>query len=613
MSALTQKSRQLFKSIRQFIKKNSLDPLPIRHTIKAYNRQKASSDLKAALNVSLLALPQGMAYAAVAGLPIYYGIIAAGLAAIVAPFFASSQFTIQGPTNNTAFMVFSFFAAADPNVRENIMLYMPLLIFMVGIISVFGALLKIADLLQYVSRSVLVGYITGAALMIMNGQLKHIFGVADHLHARTFLASLRELASSWQYFQASPLILGTATLILYLTLNKFFPKLPNFALTLIISTLAALALTRYVPGFHVETFLPLKTDQLTPSLPYFDSHNVSMLFGIAFAVAFLANLENSIMAKNLGSRTGHRPDVNQDMFAVGIANLACSVIAPVPSSGSLTRSALNYEAGAKTCIASIYCGLICLAGFGVLAAFPIVENIPKPSLAALVIGIAISLIKWKNIRICLRSTNDDAIVVIVTFLATLLTRLDNAIFIGVGISIALFLRRASIPNLVEYEINDEGDLRELGKKKERQNPAISIVHVEGDLYFGAADLFRDQVQHAASDPNIKVIILRMRNARHLDATSVLALEELVKHMRKQGKHVLISGATRPVYKVLKQSGVLQTILDGCDRKNGETNLFFTSPSNPNLSTRDALLRAQELLGTKDAEIKIFFDPSQKKK
>ena len=338
-----------------------------------------------------------------------------------------------------------------------------------------------------------------------------------------------------------------------------------------------------------------------------------MLLSIAFAIAFLASLENTVMSKSLGSRTGERPDVNQDMFSVGMANIACSLLAPMPASGSLTRSALNSESGAKSRFSSIYNAIFCLIGFYILYKLPIVESIPKATLAALVVGIAISLIKWKNIRICLNSTRDDAIVVVITFAATLITRLDTAIYIGVALSISLFLRKASRPYLVEYEVSDEGNLRELDSKNTRPNPAISIVHVEGELYFGAADLFRTQVQRTAADPNLKVIILRLKNARHLDATSVLALDALIRHMRKQNRHVIISGATRNVYLVLKHSGVLETVLEGCNRSQGETNLFFTSPSNPNLSTRDALLRAQELLGTDKADIKIFYDPSKDKK
>ena len=334
--------------------------------------------------------------------------------------------------------------------------------------------------------------------------------------------------------------------------------------------------------------------------------------GVAFAIAFLASLENTVMSKSLASRSGGQTDVNQDMLSVGMANIATSLVAAMPASGSLTRSALNYESHSKSRLSSIFCGILCLLGFFALVKLPIVENIPKTSLAALVIGIAISLFNWKNIRICLRSTPDDALVIITTFAATLLTRLDYAIFIGVGLSITLFLRKASKPHLVEYEMSDDGDLRELNKKDKRQIPSISIVHVEGDLFFGAADLFRTQVQQTIANENLKVIILRLKNARHLDATSVLALDDLIKHTRKKGVHVLISGATREVYEVLKKSGVLETLQAGCDRTQGETNLFMYFSENPNISTRDALIRAQELLGTKEADIKIFFDKNKEK-
>jgi len=372
-------------------------------------------------------------------------------------------------------------------------------------------------------------------------------------------------------------------------------------------------LRMWVPSFEMlETFNAFQLNKLSPSLPNVNLDDISALLGVAFAIAFLASLENTVMAKSLASRSGSRSDVNQDMLSVGMANIVTSMVAAMPASGSLTRSALNYESHSKSRFSSIFCGLLCLIGFYALVKLPIVENIPKASLAALVIGIAISLINWKNIRICLRSTPGDALVIITTFSATLLTRLDYAIFIGVGLSITLFLRKASKPHLVEYEMSDAGDLREMGKKSQRQIPAISIVHVEGDLFFGAADLFRTQVQRAITDENLKVIILRLKNARHLDATSVLALEDLIKHTRKKGVHVLISGATRDVYGVLKKSGVLETLQEGCDRTQGETNLFMYFRENPNISTRDALIRAQELLGTKEADIKIFFDKNKEK-
>ena len=148
----------------------------------------------------------------------------------------------------------------------------------------------------------------------------------------------------------------------------------------------------------------------------------------------------------------------------------------------------------------------------------------------------------------------------------------------------------------------------MGEKRERPIPAISIVHVEGDLFFGAAELFRTQIQRTISDPAIKVIILRLKNARHLDATSVMALEDLILFMRAKQLHLLVSGATHEVYRVLKKSGILDTLQAGCNRDAGESNLFLNAPSNPNISTRDALKRAQILLGTDKADIRIFFEP-----
>ncbi|PQJ27406.1 SulP family inorganic anion transporter [Rubritalea profundi] len=608
--------RNLWRNVCTFFRENALDPFPIRHSLSELTPRNIGADSKAALNVALLTLPQGMAYAAIAELPIYYGIICAIIAGVLAPIFAGSRFTILGPTNATAFMVFSFFVSHPEVDMQSKMLMMPLLVFMVGALSVAGAYFKVADLLQYVSRSVLVGYITGAAILIMTNQMKHILGVAEPMAeagAKTFFSILHAMGSFWQSYQWQPFLLGGCTLALYLYMQKRLAALPNFAICLTVTTLITYLLKMFVPAFsEIATFTPFNDFSFSPSLPTLDFDTISVLFGVAFAISFLASLENTVMGKSLGSRSGERPDVNQDMFAVGMANLGASLLSPMPASGSLTRSALNYDSGAKTRFASIYCSLLCLLGFWALVELPIVEHIPKASLSGLVIGIAITLIKWHQIRICLRATHDDALVIISTFSATLITRLDYAIFAGVALSITLFLRKASKPHLIEYEVSDEGDLRELDKKKNRQNPAISIVHVEGDLFFGAADLFHTQVQITASDPNLKVIILRLKNARHLDATSVMALESLVKHMREQGRFVLISGATREVYKVLKLSGALETIQGDCDRSQGETNVFIYAPSNPNLSTRDALLRAQELLGTKTADIKIFYDPSHKK-
>jgi SulP family sulfate permease len=304
------------------------------------------------------------------------------------------------------------------------------------------------------------------------------------------------------------------------------------------------------------------------------------------------------MARTLASRSGHRVDSNQDMLSLGAANLACAYLSGMPASHSLTRSMAAFESGAVSPISAIVSGVVCLVA--ALSVGPLVAFIPRAALGVLVVCVALALNNPRQIRICMKATRSDALVFIVTFVATLLVPLHVAIFTGVGLSIMLYLRKASQPSLVEYEFNKEGNLAEATRNAQRQHPSISIVHVEGDLFFGAAELFRTQIQRTCSDDNLRVIILRMKNARHLDATSVMALEELVRTLRKSGRDLIVSGAGKDVYRVLRDSGVLNAI--------GRENFFMGSAQNPNLSTRNALKRAQQIIGVRDAEVQIFYDP-----
>ncbi len=609
--------------VRRHFAAEHVHPAPFVASLRGYGLGKLRADTRAAASVTLLGVPQAVAYAAIAGLPIVYGILCTIAASVIAPLFCGSRHTILGPTNATAFMVFSFFAT-HPEMAGRPGELIPLLVLMAGIIATVGALLRVADLLQYVSRSVLVGYIAGAAVLIIINQLKPWLGLSKVMEsgaATTFVGLVIGLCESVKHLQWVPLMIGAATMAVYFSLRKWKPDWPSFAITLLLASVVFGPLVRFGigPFAGVETFVTFGFDDLRPRLPNLMRANVfediSQLMGVALAIAFLACLEQSLMSKSLSSRSGERGDPNQDMFGVGLANLASSFAGGMPASGSLTRSVLNFESGARTRFASLFSGLYTMLFALLIAAsvgwgFPLFDFVPKAALAALVIAISFSLFNIRHIRICLRSTSDDAGVLVATFLATLLAPLYVAIFIGVAVSIGLFLRKASRPHLVEYEFSDKGELRAMGEKRQRPIPAISIVHVEGDLFFGAAELFRTQIQRTVSDPAIQVIILRLKNARHLDATSVMALEDLIRFMRGKGLHLIVSGASRDVYRVLKRSGVLQTLQDGCDRRAGETNLFLASPRNPNLSTRGALKRAQQLLGTDKADIRIFYDPGQ---
>jgi SulP family sulfate permease len=327
---------------------------------------------------------------------------------------------------------------------------------------------------------------------------------------------------------------------------------------------------------------------------------VNQLAPGALAIAFLAILEGSSIGKSLAARAGGRINSNQEMLGMGVANLVSAFVSGMPASGSLTRSVLNFTSGSKTAMSHIFSGILCLGG--VLSLGPLIGYIPRAALAVVVIGVGISLINTHQIRIVSKSTKTDATVFFVTLVAGLLFKLDFAIYLGTGTSILLYLRKASTPELIEYTFNEEGNLTELKKKKDRADEHISIVHVEGELFFGAAELFRDQIRIVSEEPNLKVVILKMRNAHHLDATTMMALEELISYVRERGRRLIVSGARRDVYKVFRDSGVLKAV--------GRRNFFMDHPSNPNLSTANALRRAQEIIGKQSAEVRIFVDPNK---
>jgi SulP family sulfate permease len=615
-------AKRFLAGVASFFYGEHLSAFPWIGPMRRYNLEKGKADLRAAMNVTALSILQGIAFAAIADLPIVFGIIGAVVASSVAPFFAGSRHTILGPSNATAFMLFSFFAAA-PSLRAREMELLPLLVLMVGLFCLIGALLRVADLLQYISRSVLVGYVAGASILIITNQCKNVLGLQlDADATRTFVGSLIALFGNITQTQWPPLVAASSTLALYLTLQRKRPKWPNFAIVLIFSsaTWGALAYHDIGPLAHLDCF---RTFQMQDLIPRGLSLNrsgifadISSMMGLAFALAFLASLENTIMAKTLAARTGEPALVNQDMCAVGMANVACSLAGGMPASGSLTRSALNEASGARTRFSSLYSGLGTLAICLLIASspswgLPLIDFVPKAVLGALIIGQSFTLFNLPNIRVCLRSTPDDAAVLIATFGSSLIARLDTAIFLGVAVSIMLFLRRASRPAFVEYNASDCGSLSEMSPQKQRNHPSISLVHVEGDLFFGATEIFRSQIQRITSDPSLKVIILRLKNARHLDATSVMAMQELIRFVRAQKRYLLISGCPRSIYRVLKNSGLLAVLQEDCDRSAGESNIFPEVPSNPNLSTRAALKRAQALLGTTKADVVIFVDQNKK--
>lgn len=574
---------------------NDLDFFPLRSSLAGYSGHHFTGDLRAGLNVALLAFPQGMAYALIAGLPIQYGVYGSAISAMVASIFAKSSFITMGPTNATSVMLLSAFISLGIVGSEMIQM-VPLLILLVGLFIVIGAYFKVANLIQYISRSVITGYISAAALLIIANQIPKTLGLSLERKGASFVDSIVQSSLVLDTVTWNTVGVSIATALLFIGLNKKFRSLPNVAICLIVISV----LTEFIIGHdNGVIFLPgIEAANWSLELPRISLKDIQLLASPALAIALLCILEGISIGKSLAAKTGSRLNANQAMFSIGMANIACAFFSGMPASGSLTRSSLSTQSGGRTVLASYISGMAVF--IGAFAVGPLTHYIPQAALAVLVIAIGLSLINKHAIRIVTRSTRSDAVVFGSTFASGLILPLDTAIYIGVAISIILFLKKVARPEMVEYAFNPEGQLTEMSQPEQRDVPEVSIVHVEGELFFGAADLFQNQMRRICEDPNLKIVVLKMRNAYNMDATGVMSLEELVRHMNEKGRYLILSEVKTNMQKVLKNSGLYDYI--------EARNIFHDEPHNPTLSTAKALKRAKEHLGDSEANVSIYVDP-----
>ena len=582
---------------------------PLFSVLSNYSTQSLQADSKSALNVALLAIPQGMAYALVSGLPIQYGLLGSAVAAIVGCLFSNSRFITLGPTNATSVLLFGVFASLglinqDGMCSERAIELLPWILFVSGAFLIMAALLRISFMIQFVSRTVITAYVTAAAALIIANQAKHVLGLE--------LDSSDSIATFWQIiyatiralgeFSSSALLISGFTAISYILLQYKLKTLPNVATTLILASIVNYFLKDAIGFVHTLAHFDSSVSIL-PSIHFNTLETFSgTILSSSMAIALLCLLEGLSIGKSLAARAGERIQTNQETLAIGMGNIGCSLLSGMPASGSLTRSSLNIQSGARTSASNLFAGIFVIIGYFSLG--ELVQYIPVPALATLVIFIGASLIKARQIQAVSRATRSDAVTFTVTLVVGLIFSLQMAIFAGVVTSILLFLRKVAEPEMVEYGYNEEGELAELSDKTHRAEPEVSIVHVEGELFFAAADLFYEQIRRVGEDPNLRVLVLKLLNAHHLDATSVMALEELLDYLKEKNCHVLLCEVRRDVLRILKNAGVLSRM----NRKN----IFPHTMSNPTLSTAKAIKRAKHLTSGEGAKVTIYAEQIGKK-
>ena len=576
--------------------------LVLPHVLKNYKPSFLQGDFRAGTNVALLAIPQGMAYALVAGLPIHYGLLGSAVAAIMGSLWGGGKFITLGPTNATAVLLFGAFASmglvkADGLTNPEGLLLLPLILIFSGLFLVIACVFRISFIVQFVSRTVITAYVTAAACLIIANQSRHVLGIVpqEGPPPSTFLEILLFLIKNFASVSLPTLSLSLITAAIYLFFHFRAPKFPNVAISLILSSLIAHGLEIWGYSFTTLDAFAIGKNLISPPQWELGLTYWNVILSTSFAVCLLCLLEGLSIGKSLSARAGARIDTNQETFSIGLGNVGCALFSGMPASGSLTRSTLNVDSGALSNVANLITGVLIIIGLLLLG--DLVSFVPLCSLSTLVIFIGLSLIKARQIKTVSKATRSDGFAFAITLVFGLTVSLQIAIFAGVLTSVLLFLRKVAQPQMIEYGYTEEGSLAEASPQTKRAEPEVSIVHIEGELFFAAADLFYEQIRRVGDDPNIKVLVLKMLNAHHLDATSVLALEELLDSLGEKDCHVLLCEIRKENLRILKNSGVLSRI--------NRRNIFPYITHNPTLSTAKAIRRAKALVEGTPAKVTIF--------
>ena len=537
-----------------------------------YDWPSFRADLIAGATVAAIAIPQAIAYALLAGVDPKFGLYAAIVNTIVAAILGSSSHLINGPTNAISLVVFSALASFHEPVASYEALF--LLGIAAGLAQILIGVLRLGDLTRYVSESVVLGFMAGAGMLIGVGQVVNFLGTSDRgspyqsVVYRAWFAAVRGGDYNWH-----AIALGGATVLLVVAMRRLIqryrlPRLDMLTGLIVFSTAAALlgwsttldpaatplvavvgAVPGALPAFHIPTMLNWDW--------------VTQLGRSVVAIALLGSLEALAVAKSIATYTRQPLNYNRQIIAEGISNVVGGFFQAVPGSGSLTRSAINFQAGAVTRASGIYAGVI--VAVVVILFGPYARYIPKSVLAGLLFITAARLIDWRRMAYAIRATRFDAALVLITALTAFFVSIEDSILVGVVASIAMFVPRAARLVVRELIVTPQRVLR-VRLPGEDRDPALLIYDMEGELFFGAAPLLHQylaQILAEAARGGIKHLVLRLRRSRHPDVVAIEQLEQFWNDADKAGVTVLLAGLSPEFVKVLNSVGLADRL--GRDR------------------------------------------------
>jgi len=530
------------------------------------NRGALKGDLIAGLTGAVVVLPQGVAFATIAGMPPEYGLYAGIVPAIVAALWGSSWHLVSGPTTAASIVVFSSLSAfAEPGSADYVRLALTLTI-MVGFLELAMGLARLGTLVNFISHSVVIGFTAGAALLIAGNQIKHFFGIEipRGLHFHEVLGTL---LLNLEFI--NPLVTGVSvfTLVVGLACKHYFPRFPYMIAAMVGGSLAAFALNQMLgmdqTGIRTVGALPAGLPPL--SMPDFSMHTIKQLAPVALAATLFALTEAVSIARSLASRAHQHIDGNQEFIGQGLSNIAGSFFSAYVATGSFNRSGLNFQAGAKTPLAAVAAGVL-LAGVVVVVA-PLAAYLPNAAMAAILFLVAWGLIDFHAIRNVLRTSRSETAVLGVTFFSTLFLELEFAIMAGVLLSLVLYLNRTSRPRLFSRVPDPRTPGRDFVTDPSLPEcPQLKLARLDGSLFFGAVNHVAETLAKMEEErPTQKHLAISATGINFIDVAGAEFLADEAARRRALGGGLYLIRLKPGVCEPLNRGGYVDTI--------GKENLF----------------------------------------
>ena len=514
------------------------------------------ADVIAGITVALVLIPQSMAYAQLAGLPPQMGLYAAFLVPIVAALFGSSRQLQNGPVAIISLMTAAALLPLNLEATQYIA-YAAMIAILAGVIQMVLGFLRLGVMVDFLSHPVVIGFTNAAAIVIASTQIGKILGVNPEAGEHLYNTLWNVLLAVPQTHFAT-LAMGLFSLALLFGLKKFAPKLPNIILTIIVTILVSWAI-----GYEkMNGAIVGEIESGLPSLvmPVIDSEHIGFLMLPAFMIALLSFVEAFSIAKAVASKTRQHLSADQEMVGKGLANIVAGVTQGYAVSGSFSRTAVAFDAGAKTGFAAIVSGII--VGITLLFLTPLLYHLPVATLAAVIIVAVISLFHFEPFKHAWKVNPHDGFVALITFLTTLYfaPHLEWGILVGVVLSLVFYIYRTIQPHFAEVALNDEGVYRDAHLNSLETSETVAFYRYDGDLYFANAGYLERKLLNAVADkPNLKVIVLDLEAVDQIDATGEEMLGHMSSRLAEAGIEFYFSRVKFKVVDALKRSGLYDRI------------------------------------------------------